>query len=696
MSKEAAEFEALVTQISQLEEILLRRPDNPQVKKRLAECTVDYERRKERLAGSLAEKETPPAEKKASTPQKPAPSGLSSVAPLTKREQLLLTAQRQCVQAERAAQEARVRLDGLIGQRSLLLRGNPRGQPSLDRSIDNATRDIKARDGFVLAARARAAKMENSVREAKAKAQQRIGPQGRQLAEQPSTIDHMQVDEPGHEGEPTEVVESVQQLEAITPGDEPAHPVDQPSHQVDKSNQHVDKTALQDAFTPITAEKPAPVIPKPANKTGLTFPEDLEEKDLVDLEGEDVSFPIAALVAGMFMEGVRTIGVMPDNLQLMSRSGSTNGVACLTKPDKMIIPLMLEIGEHVEDCGTESYNGDVVEAVQKAHVQLTPEEIERRKETGEWTGATGHWLLVIATRSRTGGIIDLTFLNSVSYSPGPGYDASKNVLRRIVRNIVRYSGWMGTTIPSWGQEVFRIPQFQHMGNTCGTHVVVNAWAHILGLELNEMADWAEDESLYREARFLMIRAAAGDVSAQHIEAWLVGSQKVWERKHEPAVGSELAAILKAQTVAMKGDILSEFIENANIEAAATPSADISTDNVSKTPTTKPAPKPTPKPAPKPAPKYATRAATKASTAAKTSLPKASGQPELRRSGRTRQTVSKAPGFVRSLEIPRTEVYVLVPAKRKAADLDSKSFDDSDIESSRKYWSSLKLQHRLFY
>ncbi|KAL8903249.1 MAG: hypothetical protein Q9171_007467 [Xanthocarpia ochracea] len=283
-----------------------------------------------------------------------------------------------------------------------------------------------------------------------------------------------------------------------------------------------------------------------------------------------------------------------------------------------------------------------------------------------------------------------------------------------------------------------------MGNTCGTHVVANAWAHILGLELNDMDDWVEDESLYREARFLMIRAAAGDVSAQDIEAWLVGSQKVWERKHEPAVGSELAAILGAQTVAMEGNILSEFIENANMEVAATPSAEIShpvstapptttntsattppinkpttaatpvintsnrpdptqklpwsvsgyvidtsdeedsssksqdgsTDNVSKIPTTKPALKPTPKPAAK----AATKASTAKSTAAKTSLPKASGQPGLRRSGRTRQTVSKAPGFVSSLEIPQAEAEVL-PAKRKAADLDSESFDDSDIESS---------------
>lgn len=57
----------------------------------------------------------------------------------------------------------------------------------------------------------------------------------------------------------------------------------------------------------------------------------------------------------------------------------TKDLACLTRQDKMIIPLMLEISDHLPDCGTDRY----VEILQKAEVQLTPEEIERRKRTGE-------------------------------------------------------------------------------------------------------------------------------------------------------------------------------------------------------------------------------------------------------------------------------------------------------------------------
>ncbi|KAL9033554.1 MAG: hypothetical protein Q9180_005885, partial [Flavoplaca navasiana] len=43
---------------------------------------------------------------------------------------------------------------------------------------------------------------------------------------------------------------------------------------------------------------------------------------------------------------------------------------------------------------------------------------------------------------------------------------------------------------------------------------------------------------------------------------------VWERENQPAVDSELANILRAHTVAMKGDILSEFIEHIDDEVAA--------------------------------------------------------------------------------------------------------------------------------
>ncbi|KAI4231379.1 MAG: hypothetical protein LQ349_005654 [Xanthoria aureola] len=737
MSKEAEEFRALVLQIAQLRDILSRRP-NPQAERRLAECTKEYDQRKGQLVGSLAErvveKETLPAEKRAPKPQNPAPSvpvPRSSVAPPTKREQQLVKAQRRCEQAERAAREARISLNSLTGQRQLLPRGRfyDEDRQRLDKSIANASQNIKTNDDLVLAAKQRAAQVEESVSQAKAKAQQlREAQEHDKPAEQSSTTVHERVDDPSHELESDKRAESVQQPEG-------SHVEMDDTMELGGGNDD-DHLGWEQAFTPITAKKPAPVISKPAHETGFTSPEDLREKDLVDLEGDDISFPIAALIVGILAEGVYGIGIMPDSLQMTSRYGWTSDVACLTSPDKMIIPLMLEISDQFPDCGTESYDGHVVEAVQKAPVQLSPEEIERRKSTGEWVGPTGHWLLVIATRSNTGGLVDLSFLNSVGYTSGPGYDASRNVLRRIARNIVRHSGWMGAITPSWGQEVFKIPQVQRMGNTCGTHVVVNAWADILGLQLDETNDWGRDESLYRGARVLMIRATAGDASARDIEAWLVGHHKVKEREHEPAVGSELAAILRAQTVAMKGGILSDFIDGANLEAAArashindsgaNPSTDVSnpvssvptaTANTSTTkPTTAntpvvdasipPAPITTPswrsrgyavntsdeedstastgnvskaKPTRKPTPKPTAQGSTTKSTAAKTSLPKASGQPELRRSGRTRKTVSRPLGFVSSLEIQEVEASV-VSAKRKAADSDHESIHDSDVET----------------
>ncbi|KAL9633929.1 MAG: hypothetical protein Q9204_003201 [Flavoplaca sp. TL-2023a] len=753
MSREAAKFEALLVQIDQLTEIDSKRP-NPMVKRRLAECIADKEALQKRLAGFLAEhkpeKETVPAEKTASRPQEPVPSvpvPRSSQALPTKREQQMFTAHSKCVQAERAAREARVYLNGLAGELSSLPLGQryDRRRQWLNESISNASKDVRTKDDLVLAAKERVAKSEMSVRGAHAKAQQLVQAQEhRKLAERPSSTESIQrpeptkpVDEPSHQVD-----------EANLHADKPAVQVDQsnqqlegPDHEVEDTVNHVegngdDDLGWDDAFAPITAKELAPVIPEMVDEE-ITCPEDLKEKDLVNLEGDDICFPIAALIVGLMIEGVRAIGVMPDSLQMTSRWGVTHDVACLTRPDKMIIPLMLETSEYFPDCGTESYDGHVVEAVEKAQVELTRDEVNRRIDAGQWIGVTGHWLLVIAKRS--GAVIDLTFLNSVNFSPGPGYDASESVVRRIVRNVIRHSGWMGTTVPSWGKEIFEIPHFQRGGNTCGTHVVVNAWATILGLELNELDDWGMSEGLYKEARFLMMRATKGDLSASEIEAWLIAHNKVWERKNQPAVDSELANILRAHTVAMKGDIFSEFIEQVNNEVAApachvnisgaNPSTNVS-NPVSLTPTTTttdlPISKPTTadipvvdtsfrptftakpwassgyvvntsdeedstssresqgvsasnvsktKPALTSAPKPAIKASSTKSTAAKTSLPKAASQPEPRRSGRIRQTVPKAPGFVSSLAIPEAEVSV-VPAKRKAADSDLELFDDN--------------------
>ncbi|KAL9040111.1 MAG: hypothetical protein Q9180_002117 [Flavoplaca navasiana] len=721
MSREAAKFEALLVQIDQLTEIDSKRP-NPMVKRRLAECLADKEALQKRLAGFLAEheaeKETLSAEKTASRPQEPVPSvpvPRSSQALPTKREQQMFTAHSKREQAERAAREARVHLNSLAGELSSLPLGQhyDRRRQWLNESISNASKDVRTKDDLVLAAKERVAKSEMSVRGAHAKAQQLVQAQEhRKLAERPSTTESIQrpeptkpVDEPSHQVD-----------EANLHADKPAVQVDQsnqqlegPEHEVEDTVNHVegngdDDLGWDDAFAPITAKEPATVIPEMVDEE-ITCPEDLKEKDLVNLEGDDICFPIAALIVGLMIEGVRAIGVMPDSLQMTSRWGVTHDVACLTRPDKMIIPLMLETSEYFPDCGTESYDGHVVEAVEKAQVELTRDEVNRRIDAGQWIGVTGHWLLVIAKRS--GAVIDLTFLNSVNFSPGPGYDASESVVRRIVRNVIRHSGWMGTTIPSWGKEIFEIPHFQRGGNTCGTHVVVNAWATILGLELNESDDWGMSEGLYREARFLMMRATKGDLSASEIEAWLIAHNKVWERKNQPAVDSELANILRAHTVAMKGDIFSEFIEHVNNEVAAPAdipvvhtsfrptltakpwassgyvvntsdeedstssgeSQGVSASNVSKT-----------KPAHTSAPKPAIKASSTKSTAAKTSLPKAASQPEPRRSGRVRQTVPKAPGFVSSLAIPEAEVSV-VPAKRKAADSDPELFDDRDIGTS---------------
>ncbi len=61
------------------------------------------------------------------------------------------------------------------------------------------------------------------------------------------------------------------------------------------------------------------------------------ETYLANLEGDVVCASIAALTAGIAQEGVN-VGIMPSNLQMWARIDNTHGFACVTRPNKMVIP----------------------------------------------------------------------------------------------------------------------------------------------------------------------------------------------------------------------------------------------------------------------------------------------------------------------------------------------------------------------
>ena len=126
----------------------------------------------------------------------------------------------------------------------------------------------------------------------------------------------------------------------------------------------------------------------------------------------------------------------------------------------------------------------------------------------------GHLILVVA--ERTG--IDVNFRISDSV---PSY-ASPGIIRRIMRNTVRFSGWMGDQEPHFIKELYEdVPRQLYGTNACGMHVVLTGWAYLLGIKVNER--WQPTEDHYREAIQLVNIALRGHGDAKLIEAWMFSS-----------------------------------------------------------------------------------------------------------------------------------------------------------------------------
>ena len=98
-----------------------------------------------------------------------------------------------------------------------------------------------------------------------------------------------------------------------------------------------------------------------------------------------------------------------------------------------------------------------------------------------YVGGVGHFVLAAAERvpGTTDGV-RLTFWDS---APG---NANRDVIRACVRNIVRYSGWMPPDVwPRFIASEERWPESpRQIRNTCGIHVILNAWAYMLNIPVN--------------------------------------------------------------------------------------------------------------------------------------------------------------------------------------------------------------------
>ncbi|KAL8783989.1 MAG: hypothetical protein Q9213_004240 [Squamulea squamosa] len=525
MSGQPAGHKALTKQFKQLQEYVQKNPADVDASQRLTAL-------KEQFELSKAEKKAAEKAAKASKPKAPVNQEVvatSSTPVPTKREQTANKRQGNYEQSLQAVEQARATLNGFMEQREAVFwsQGSSEEALKIARRIQSASEELRA---------------------AEAKSEQLL--QSFNKANKSVQAAHNKLHQRQKEQAASEIIEN---------GD-------------DTSWANVVKaagaiTAIQHDITLAKTQRPdASKQPDSVTEHDETEP---EETYAANLLGDTVCHSIAALVVGVYQEGVN-IGVMPDNLQMLARYGITDsishGIPYVTRPNKMYIPIMLNTSGVLEDCGSEDRDGNMRPPL--------PAGVEQSKDMGQasaeipqdkkkWVGMTGHWVLAVATREVA--TVSIKFFNSLAYRSGNTFNASKGAVRRIARNIIRHSGWMGSSTPQFGRETFVECSPQGWMNTCGTHVVYSAWADILGFE-----------------------AMAGNASASDIEAWLVGHGWVIPRDQQPEAGSELAKILQAKTSPMNQNLLGLHVANEIVAATSAASAgdismvDTSTFNPSTT------------------------------------------------------------------------------------------------------------------
>ena len=281
-----------------------------------------------------------------------------------------------------------------------------------------------------------------------------------------------------------------------------------------------------------------------------------------DLVGDEVSHAIAALIVGISQQGLKN-GLASDGLQQAARFGKNHPFYCLKSPNKFVVPLLLS--RQIRYCGEEEVDGRIL---------FCPD--DRGGEDASLSdcqraGEVGHWLLIVATKNMDK--IDLKIMNS-SLNHGP-----ERTVRAAARTMVRNSGWLNSESILFDKEDWVTgPQQGRVANTCGIFVILNAWADLLSLKVNDSPRFNSDlnEKFFDQARELINRALIGQTTAVEIEAWLYSRQYVTgsqaARHHQLLNDNEVAVSMRASTVRMNVDILDAYLASETEQSSGGPSS----------------------------------------------------------------------------------------------------------------------------
>ena len=146
-------------------------------------------------------------------------------------------------------------------------------------------------------------------------------------------------------------------------------------------------------------------------------------------------------------------------------------------------------------------------------------------------GGIGHFMLVIAEKverdvpstikdlQEKKALVRLRFMDSATGV------VKRGSIRRVARNTVRNSGWLGDIWPYFdGNEEYWVDVLGQSLNKCGEHTVLNAWAYMLEIPLATTRDRSLGSQSYREVRKMIDLALRGQLDGLTIRAWMQHSR----------------------------------------------------------------------------------------------------------------------------------------------------------------------------
>ena len=199
-----------------------------------------------------------------------------------------------------------------------------------------------------------------------------------------------------------------------------------------------------------------------------------------------------------------------------------------------------------------------------------PEEPSNEEDRSGLNDLVGHFELIVAKRTSVAGQIKLSVFDSLG---GRGHN---QIARVVARNVVKSSGYLGDTWPTFTQDELVPCPVQVVPDTCGIHVILNAWMTMFRLRpLRHSADH-HGESFYIEAQNLAQKAVQGRVDFSTIIAFLQHNgfcerdDPIAYRRDRRIENSWPNRLARGRCAAMNSDILYTFVNRLKLRQGIPP------------------------------------------------------------------------------------------------------------------------------